>query len=46
MRKFLLVVLIAMVLAMNLYAIANELISQKEIKEAEKEVATTVYYVE
>lgn len=44
MKKFLLVVLIGMVLAMNLYGIVNEFMTE-EIKEIDhiKETTVTVY---
>lgn len=43
MRKFLLVVLIGMVLAMDIYGIANEIIAKLEVENAKNDVATVVY---
>jgi hypothetical protein len=43
MRKFLLVVLIGMVLAMDVYGIVDEISKEKEIQDAKDEVATVVY---
>lgn len=46
MRKFLLVVFIGMVLAINLYGFVNEIISKISVEDVKDEVATVVYYVE
>lgn len=46
MRKFLLVVFIGMVLAINLYGFVNEIMSKISVENAKDEVATVVYYLE
>lgn len=46
MRKFLLVVFIGMVLAINLYGCVTEIMSKVEVDDAKDEVGTVVYYVE
>lgn len=43
MRKLLVVLLIGMVLAMDLYGIAKEISIEKQIQDAKDEVATVVY---
>ena len=43
MKKFLLVVLIGMVLAMDVYGLVKEFNVEKEIQDAKDEVATVVY---
>lgn len=43
MKKFILVLFIGMVLAMNLYAIANDIMKAINKAEVENEVATVVY---
>lgn len=43
MKKFLLVVLIGMVLAMNVYGLVKEYSIEKDIQDAKDEVATVVY---
>ena len=43
MRKFMLVLFIGLVLALNVYGIANEIKAEIEQMEAENEIATDVY---
>lgn len=43
MKKFLLVIFIGMVLAINIYGFAMDIMSQIEQEKAESEVATVVY---
>ena len=43
MRKLLVVLLIGMVLAMDVYGIVKEISIEKEIQDAKDEVATVVY---
>lgn len=46
MRKFLLVVFIGMVLAINLYGCVTEIMSKISVDDTKDEVGTVVYYVE
>lgn len=46
MRKFLLVVFIGMVLAINLYGCVTEIMNKVQVDDAKDEVGTVVYYVE
>lgn len=43
MRKFILVLFIGMVLAMDIYGVVNDILAEIAIKEAKEEVATVVY---